>query len=814
MSTKTSFKRIALVAASALAIAGFSAVPANAASDALTTTSTLATATITVAAGSTATTTFTVTTTGVTTSATTTWTAAVGAGAPAGSTATPIITAATGTNAKFTFAVATPTTFTAATAGKTGAASAAEGGATISFTPLLPGTYPITIIGDGVSHATTTLTVIATSNNATAGTISSISLAKGSAVASTVGTAVKVNTGLVATVQTTAGVVTHLIGYISAAPSNGMVTVGSATQLGDGATTGTLDLSTNASTAVTAVGGKLVITGDPTDIFHGGISVTASATAGVATSGIGSFQFTPTKGGTYTLTVFNDANEDGLLSPNEAVQTLDVTVAAASALAAGAAIVRQAPPATPVAATTLTSTGDVNYTTALDAATYSAAKGTVAAPSNISNIEVILLNANGSAAGQGNTVSATVSGSGLVLLNQTAAATPGTKRTDSLPTLGTTNVIVAHIGTDGTSGPGSVTISVTDAVTGVTTVLATKSFISTGSVSTLKVVSTNANIGKAGATTGGAVTSRTALLEGQTAAGVTAGNGSVLTATTSIPAFVVATTDGTNPASIAAGASPTVSSSDATVVSSATCAKDDGAGLANLVTTQGGADGFYNCKFITAANAVSGKSATLTVKTTNPADATGLTFLTDTFVVTVGGSIATEAITTDATSYAPGSAMVVTVTAKDSAGNPVADGLASPALTANKALGATAVALATSFYKGGKVANATSTATSTTFAPPLGGDFMITGTSGNAAGSTITVTASVEGDQSSSLALDAANAATDAANNAYDEAQNATQAASDALAAVTALSAQVGDLIATVKSLAAVVAKIKAKVKA
>ena len=73
----------------------------------------------------------------------------------------------------------------------------------------------------------------------------------------------------------------------------------------------------------------------------------------------------------------------------------------------------------------------------------------------------------------------------------------------------------------------------------------------------------------------------------------------------------------------------------------------------------------------------------------------------------------------------------------------------------------------------------------------------------------VSSTITIEGDSTASLALDAANAATDAANNAYDEAQNATQAASDALAAVTALAAQVKSLIAMVKKLTAAVAKLK-----
>ena len=146
--------------------------------------------------------------------------------------------------------------------------------------------------------------------------------------------------------------------------------------------------------------------------------------------------------------------------------------------------------------------------------------------------------------------------------------------------------------------------------------------------------------------------------------------------------------------------------------------------------------------------------------------------------------------------------MLVTITATDSAGNPVKDGAASPALAFSKQVGGSYGASA---YSAGKRTNSANTL----FAPSIGGDLLLTGTGTDTAKTAITATVSVEGDQSSSLALDAANAATDAANNAYDEAQNATQAASDALAAVTALAAQVKSLIASVKKLTAAVAKLK-----
>jgi hypothetical protein len=112
---------------------------------------------------------------------------------------------------------------------------------------------------------------------------------------------------------------------------------------------------------------------------------------------------------------------------------------------------------------------------------------------------------------------------------------------------------------------------------------------------------------------------------------------------------------------------------------------------------------------------------------------------------------------------------------------------------------------------GSETVNGESVLKDTLFAPATSGDFIISGKGTNTAGTgtAFALSATVEADQSASLALDAANAATDAANNAYDEAQNATQAASDALAAVTALAAQVKTLIASVKKLTAAVAKLK-----
>ena len=205
-----------------------------------------------------------------------------------------------------------------------------------------------------------------------------------------------------------------------------------------------------------------------------------------------------------------------------------------------------------------------------------------------------------------------------------------------------------------------------------------------------------------------------------------------------------------------------------------------------------------------ASSSASGKTAKVTFRMLDPNDATGVAYLTSVVDFSIGGSVSTDVLSSDSAAYTPGQLMTLTITAKDSSGNPVYDGAPTPATWAsNKSV--TGLPSSASWYVGGKKSYATSV-----YAPATSGDFLITAVSTATGTPTRELQGlSVEGDQSSSLALDAANAATDAANNAYDEAQNATQAASDALAAVTALAAQVKSLIASVKKLTAAVAKLK-----
>jgi hypothetical protein len=650
-------------------------------------------------------------------------------------------------------------------------------------------------------------TVAANADDAAMNTadITSISLAQVTA-SPKVGAAVKINAGAVTAAETPSSdntVSGKFTGYLSSYPSGGFAQVAASTTLGDGATAAGTFTNVTASVSGSSISESSTSAG--TSTF--GNTIKASNAAGVSTSGFGSFAFTPSVAGTYVLTVWNDANKNGTVDIGEAVQTITLTVSAATTLAAQSAIVRQAPVGTVVTATTETS--DANYSASHDGGTYSATKGTPGHTTPVSQVEVILLNADGTAAGQGNTINASVTGAGLVSINDSGIPADGSARTASYTTTGTTNTAVVHINTDGTAGTGSVTISVTDAVTGATTVIATKVYVSTGAVASLSVAATNYTIGKAGTTTGAAVATR--IQSGEETSPVTTG--------TTTPAFVIKASDSSGNA-VDTVTTPTVSTSDATVVTGGTCVLDDGG---DTTYSSGAGVGYYNCNFTTAANAVSGAKATLTIKVLNPADATGTTYLTTTVPVSVGGKVAKTVLTTDSNSYAPGAQMLVTFTATDAAGNPVYDGAASPgAVTANLATGGSAVF--TGWYVGGVDASAVSLAKSKFYAPSIAGALVLTATGTDTALTNLTANATVSGgvtDTAASAATDAANeatdaanAATDAANAAADAADAATSAAQDAGAKADAALAAVTALSAKITVLAAQIAKIVKKLKA
>ena len=466
------------------------------------------------------------------------------------------------------------------------------------------------------------------------------------------------------------------------------------------------------------------ISGVATDFSAGLNAVTT--TNGAAHNNV--LTLSSTVAGTQTITVTTVDTTTGLAS---ALYSITVTWSAIAALAPAASIVRIAPTGA-TGATQNTVTPGTTYTTTADAIPYSAPRAT---GNRVAKIEVILVNNDGTAATQGHTVTASVSGSGFVLTNDNATAADGTARSESEAlTAGSENIAWINVSGDGTAGTGTINITVTDVVSGVTTSLPSKTVTFYGAVTKLAATATNFTIGKAGQAVGGADATRTTAEElGATGTTITS---------TSTPAFVVTTTDSGSRNSTAA-AVPVVISSDANVATGGTCVLDTYADVDYSATpTNGGtaSTGVYNCNWSAAANAASGSKATLTVRIADPASTTG-GFLTTTVAVSIGGSVATETLAFDKASYAPGEAFVITRTAKDSAGNPVFDGAASGAITFNKPVGGTAPAA--KYYVGGVSASATSVAKSAVFAPSIPGAFTASMTGGDAAATVRTASASV-----------------------------------------------------------------------
>jgi len=271
----------------------------------------------------------------------------------------------------------------------------------------------------------------------------------------------------------------------------------------------------------------------------------------------------------------------------------------------------------------------------------------------------------------------------------------------------------------------------------------------------------------------------------------------------------------------------TITSSDATQISTGTCVDGRSSGTTASAVT----DGVYLCSVTGLVGSSSGKAVTLTIE---DADET----VSTTSAHTMGGAVSTVVLTTDKATYEPGEVMTITATAKDSSGNTPYDQQSGPSLSFNKSAGA---AISMSTYIGGvSVSNTRSAAgvvsnKTNLFAPAASGKFTVSGLDGQTTPASISVTATVSDDAATAAAsaatdaaleaIDAANAATDAANLAAEAADAATVAAEEArdaadaaTAAVEALATEVATLMAALKAqittLANTVAKIAKKVKA
>ena len=318
------------------------------------------------------------------------------------------------------------------------------------------------------------------------------------------------------------------------------------------------------------------------------------------------------------------------------------------------------------------------------------------------NIIVTVRDGAGSAL-TGQTISASVSGPGLIGATAGAAAGNATARVASVTLSASQNVASIHVWADGTSGVGTVTILVGSAVAATETVNFFDSPATVTAVQNHKILSSS----------GGA-------------AGITpaanAGSGADIANT---PAVILTVRDkngldvtGLTTANISAV------SSDPTVMSSTiTLAQSDGTGAANPVSNN------YNVQVSSVAKA-SGSTATLTFRVA--LGTTPETYVTATpLTYTLGGAPQTVILGLDRTSYTPGQAASVSLALRDSSGNPARDG---------DHTGVLAGALSSNLGIQGTVAfNATATTVSSlggvavvkVNAPATGGTWTVSGTTGS-----------------------------------------------------------------------------------
>jgi hypothetical protein len=616
-----------------------------------------------------------------------------------------------------------------------------------------------------------------------AGTVTALNVKKANANTYVQGTTQTIYVGTTTAVEASPGAGDNLtITYRAAMttfPTGGFIAVSPSN-------TGTLDL--------TGLGTDAVVTDSLVYTVTADTATAAETISATGTDGMAAFTSAPTVTGDYVMTIWHDRDGGSDIDLTEARQTVSFTVVAAAGFSAGL------------------STSIRDTANSFDATVDEEVRVSKSAGIDAASIEVTIKDITGTALG-GMRVSAEVSGPGLVDV-QTGLANAyedATVRADSLTLAADVTAATVHVTADGTAGTGTITIKVQDATTLATLGTYTETVYFFGTVSSLTATA-NYTIARASATARGC-SSATDCAQ-------------VSFATTPFVQIVAKDSDGnlipglTVTASIANPA--VVQASTVTAVTSTAVA---GAGaLTAGDTTDANGLGWYNASVAGATTAASGASTTVKYETTIAGTTTVVS--SNAVTLTIGGSAATgtETLALDKTSYEAGEGMTVTQTAKDSAGNPVYDGYASPAVSFNKAVGGTAVGA--SFYVGGKVNSDDALGRKTIYAPTASGAFTATATAASLA--TLTATATI-GDDAATVAAgaasdaaaeatDAANAATDAANAAAEAADAATAAAQDAADAVAALSAQVASLISGLKSqltaLTNLVIKIQKKVKA
>jgi hypothetical protein len=780
MSTKTTFKRVALVAVASMGFGMLSVVPSNA-TDLTVDQCTALTATpfyASTVVGTAATNVATITTSAGTVADACAVTATVSS-APIGSVATPTLTIGTAANANYTLAQTSAAVVTLTKAG-TPAGQTGEALGTLSFTPDVAGKYVIkmtpkvTAVTAGAlanSAGVAYLTVYATGTGATVasagvGTATITGVVGGQAQFNYV-PALTTNALTAATVWTVAnagtGTITTASGLYATVPT---------------ASAGTADAMTAISGAWGTSTGSVAPTNGSTADFSAGVSLSNGSRT---TPHVFSFTASSSAAGTQTISI-------NAISATTGAPTLvkTVTITWGTAAVAGS-----------LSTAFLNTSGTYAASNETGPSVAKAASTAVGA-----NIGVTLKDASGNALiGQKLTVS--VAGPGAVVIHPLTVAegslldydatggalTTAGVRGSTDTTANVTNLWYIGISADGTAGTSTITISVG------TTVIATKTLTFYDVAATVSVVQVYsvARAGSTGYTLGSSVTNE-------------------LSTDVYVAAVYVNVTDS---AANDVAATVTCLPTDITVISGCTISADSG--------TYGYGTGGYVASVTSAPNGVSGASTTVVFRTQL---ASGAYVTSAPVTFTLGGSIASTVVTLDKSSYLPGEAMVLTVVGKDSSANTTYDGQAMAySIASNKPVGGALPSAAGKFALGKKATSATSP---TLYAPALEGPFTITVTGNEATYTKVTASGTVEGGTATAAAnaatdaaaeaTDAANAATDAANAAAEAADAATAAAQDASDAVAALSAQVATLIAGLKAqltaLTNLVIKIQKKVKA
>jgi hypothetical protein len=633
----------------------------------------------------------------------------------------------------------------------TGAANVGSVSVTVPvlFTPDITGSYTIVLTGTAGTTATRTFTVTATSAAALATTPSISAIGVTSPTSPLAGQSAAFTIAVTNGTAITAGTADaySIKAVITSAPAGGISPFTGAFVPVTGWVDGLYNTNAGASGA-----GKLT-------------AVVSSLTpiAAATTTSIGTLAFTPAVAGTYAVSFYHDTSADGVINNGEVFQTASIVVGAATPVAAYSAGYSSAYIAAG-AAQGISPDAVINYSMALPSA-------------QAGNITVTLMNAL-NAAINGESLSATVAGPGLIGITDANGtySTPSTGRAISL-TLAD-NIANISVWSDGTAGATTVTISVTDATTHATTVLATKTLSFYGAVATVTTLQKVLVVGANGLTAG--------------TNSATAGN---LTFADT-PAVVVTLKDANgNVVPNLAGSISGLSSNTAILASVATVNQDTTTGLTN------GGPGNYNSAVTSAGLSTSGESATITYRYT--ADA-GVTYISATpLTFTLGGTVASVTMALDAATYAPGAKAVLTVSAKDSAGNAVADGTYATLFTT---AGVTTNAAISGTLPGASVTLLSGVNKTTFFVPVSPMAFTVSGTLGASVataiqGTVVSATATITG--STTGGLSAADSAAIAAAKASADA---------ATAAVAALSTTVASLIASItaqiRALSAQIAKL------